>query len=326
MTFFNQSWTNIASQFGMPLYGVAGVPPFSGNYFWVDPNYGSDGGTGGPQDPFKTLQQAQNVMQAGNNDVCFLNGSTGAGVSSYASASLTWGVNCSHLIGLCPPLKRGKQARLAVTGTTAFSPLFNVTASDCWFHNLQFYHGFATDALASSYCVSVTGERNCFDNCEILGFAGAGTAGNTAARAIYVQGPGGENTFRNCIFGLDTVSRTVANYTLEFAAGTPRNHFIDCEFEMDAGAQTVAHILTATSTSIDRYTSFDRCDFINAVKSAGTAINQVAKLTAGGGMFKMRDCTTIGATHWETTPSNVMYLSNPAITQTDPGVLLNQTT
>ena len=326
MALFNQSYINIASQFGMPLFGVAGTPPFTGNYFWVDPNQGSDGNTGGPQDPFKTLTQAQTKCLAGNNDVVFLSGSTGSGVSAYASATVNWSVNCSHLIGLCPPLKRGKQARLAITGTTAFSPLLNVTASDCWFSNLQLYHGFATDALTASMCLSITGERNCFDNCEILGFAGAGTAGNTAARAVTIVGPGGENTFRNCVFGLDTVSRGVANYTLEFQAGTPRNHFIDCEFEMDASASTVGHLYTATATSIDRYTTFDRCDFMNAIKSAGTTIAQVAVLTAGGGFFKMRDCTTIGATHWETTPSDVLYLNNPIITQTNPGVMLNQTT
>lgn len=323
---FSSSQNNVAGQFGMPLFGVAGAPPFTGNYFWVDPNFGSDGNTGGPQDPLKTLAQAHSYCTNANNDVVFLNGNVGAGVSSYQTAPLIWSKNCTHLIGLCPPLKRGKQARIAVTGTTAFSPLVSITGNDCWFSNLQMYHGFATDALSTSYCLSVTGERICFDNVEILGFAGAGTAGNTGARACYIQGPGGENTFRNCVFGLDTVQRTVANYSLEFATGTPRNHFIDCEFEMFTSAATTAYLRTAGATSIDRYTTFDRCDFLNAIKSSGTAINQVANLTAGGGMMKMRGCTTIGATHWETTPTNVMYFDNPIVTQTNPGVGLNQTT
>ncbi len=326
MALFNQSWINIASQFGGPLYGISSMPPFGGNYFWVDPNFGSDGNTGGPQDPFKTLTQFQNVALAGNNDVCFLNGNTGAGVSSYYSAPLNWSVNCSHLIGLCPPVQRGKQARIAITGTTAFSPLLNVTASDCWFKNIQLYHGFATDAQAHSYCLSDTGGRNMYDNCEILGFAGAGTAGNTGARAAYLNNSVGESKFQSCVFGLDTVSRGVANYTLEFAGGIPRVYFDDCVFELYGGASTVAHLLTATNTSIDRYIRFKGCDFLNATSSGATAGAQVAKLTAGGGFLDMRNCTFNGFTHWETTPTNVMFFDNPVITQTSPGEMLNQTT
>lgn len=326
MTLYNTGGQNISGQFGMPLFGVAGAPPFTGNYFWVDPNFGSDGNTGGPQDPLKSLTQALSKCLAGNNDVIFLTGNTGAGVSLYATSSINWNVNCTHLIGLCPPVRRGKQARIAASGTTAFSPLLNVTATCCWFVNLQLYSGFATDAQATSYCLSDSGGRNCYDNVEILGFAGAGTAGNTGARAAYISGSVGETTFRNCVFGLDTVSRGVANYTVEFAGGTPRNYFIDCDFEMYAGAATPAHLYTSASTSIDRYIKYDRCDFVNAVKSGATTINQVANLTAGGGMMDMRDCLTVGATHWETTPSNVMYFNNATTSQTNPGVSLNQTT
>jgi hypothetical protein len=328
MTLFSTGGQNISSQFGMPLYGISNVPPFGGNYFFVDPNFGSDGNTGGPQDPFKTLTQAHSACLAGNNDVVFLTGNIGAGVSAYQSAPLVWSKNCTHLFGLCPPVKRGKQARIAITGTTAFSPLFSVTATCCWFSNLQFYHGFATDGGTTSYCVEDSGGRNMFDNCEILGFAGAGTAGNTGARALHVTGSTGESTYRNCVFGLDTVQRTVTNYTVEFAGGTPRNHFIDCEFEawLSSGGAAACHLYTATSTSIDRYTSFDRCDFLSDVKSSGTAMTSAALLTAGGGLFKMRDCLAVGITHWEASISDVLYLNNPAINQTNPGVMLNQTT
>ena len=50
MTGFSTAGQNIASQFGMPLYGVAGkLPPMTGNFFWVNGTSGSDGNTGGAQ-------------------------------------------------------------------------------------------------------------------------------------------------------------------------------------------------------------------------------------------------------------------------------------
>ena len=78
---------NISGQFGMPLYGVAGTPPFTGNFFWVDETNGSDGNTGGPQDPLATLKQAHSMCLAGNNDVVFLTG------SNHTSATIAWSKN-----------------------------------------------------------------------------------------------------------------------------------------------------------------------------------------------------------------------------------------
>ena len=327
MALFNQSYINIASQFGMPLFGVAGTPPFTGNYFWVDPNQGSDGNTGGPQDPFKTLTQAHSACLSGNNDVVFLTGSTGAGVSAYATATVNWTKNCTHLIGLCPPLKRGKQARLAISGTTAFSPLLNVTASDCIFSNFQLFSGFATDALTTSYALADSGGRNCYDNVEILGFGAAGTAGNTGARAAYISGTTGENTFRNCIFGVDTITRGVANYTVELAGGLPRCHFIGCEFEMDASAATPAHLYTAAASALDRYTYMENCTFMNSIGSGATTINQVASLAASaGGFIVMTNCRWVGATHLETTASNQIWIDMPAPSNSAGGKTINNTT
>jgi len=315
---YTQGGQNIAGQFGLPLFGVATLPPYTGNWFWVDETNGSDGNTGGPQDPLKTLSQAHSVCTSGNNDVVVFTGTI------HQTASLAWSKNNTHLIGLDAPLKRGKRARISVSGSTAFSPLINVTASGCHFKNFGTFSGFTTDALATSYCLSDTGGRNCYENVEILGFGGTGTAGNTGARAAFISGSTGENTFRDCVFGVDTVTRGVANYTLEFAAAGPRHHFANCEFEMDASAATPAHIFTAASNAIDRYARFDNCVFRNATGSGATTINQVAKLAASaGGTFELVNCNWWGATHLETTTTNQIVINNPVTNQTDPGLMKN---
>ncbi len=42
VSMFAMNGQNISGQFGMPLYGISGMPAFSGNWFWVDETNGSD--------------------------------------------------------------------------------------------------------------------------------------------------------------------------------------------------------------------------------------------------------------------------------------------
>lgn len=317
---YNTGGQNISGQFGMPLYGVAGWLPFTGNYFWVDETNGSDGNTGGPQDPLKTLSQAHSLCTAGNNDVVFFTGTI------HQSATLAWSKNNTHLIGLDGPLMRGKRARISVTGSTAFAPLVNVTASGCWFKNFGTFYGF-NSASNNTICWTEAGGRNTYDCVEVLGFgdgtASTGTANITGARALSINTSSGECTFNKCVFGVDTTSRAAANYTLEIAGGTPRLYFMGCYFEMDAGAATPAHILIGAD-GIDRYVTFDECVFNNATKSGATTINQVANLNAAiGGLIVMRRSIYIGATHWETTTTNQTFFDQPTFATTDPGLAKN---
>ena len=120
---YNSGGQNISGQFGMPLYGIGGINPFTGNWFWVDETNGSDGNTGGPQDAFKTLTQALSKCTSGNNDVIFLSGTV------HVSATVAWSKSKTHLIGLAPNLKSEARARISQTGSTVFTPLVNVTGS-----------------------------------------------------------------------------------------------------------------------------------------------------------------------------------------------------
>jgi hypothetical protein len=143
MVGYSTAGQNISGQFGMPLYGVpSGLPPFTGNYFWVDGTNGSDGNTGGPQDPFKTLTQAQNACLAGNNDVVFMNGTFSP------TATFVWSKNNTHLVGLS--LTNFSPASIAVASTAAtsgaFSPLVSVTATGCIFQNISALSGIAQAA------------------------------------------------------------------------------------------------------------------------------------------------------------------------------------
>lgn len=319
MSLFNQTYTNIASQFGMPLFGVAGTPPFTGNFFWVDPTNGSDGNTGGPQDPFKTLSQAHSACLANNNDVVFLTGTTSI------TSTLTWSKDRTHLIGLAPNLGSQARARISGGGSTVFTPLVNVTADECIFANIGAYHGYAN--ASAQICWASAGQRNLHKNCNFLGMAHATAAAQAGGRSLTVglaASGNGENTFEDCVIGLDTITRNAANASLEFLGGTPRNVFRRCIFPVMTSAAG-ALFVTAGASAMDRWQLFENCAFINNIKSTSTQMTVGFSFNAAtGGLALLQRCSSIGATKWGDAGALAqMYVDGAPPTAATSGLAVN---
>ena len=311
MALFNQSWTNIASQFGMPLFGVGGLLPFTGNYFWVDAGNGSDGNTGGPQDPFATLAQAHSVCVSGNNDVVFLTGTV------HTTATLSWTKNQTHLIGLCAP-SNSDRARISSTGATAFSPLVNVTGYGCKFVNIGTFHGGFTGATGSQVCWNDgagSGGRNYYYGCQFYGGGDATTAALAGMRSLTVTSSD-ENVFDRCTIGLDTIVRaTNANASMEILGGSARTRMKDCIFQANVSDVSDVHI-TAGAGAIDRYLLLDNCALINVVDSGSSAMS-AAITNSGSASIILNNCISVGATAIATTgPVYVNQISAAGATTT----------
>jgi len=312
---------NGLTSYGNPVFGVGGLLPFGGKYFWVDETNGNDGNPGSVDAPFSTLTTALANMRDGMNDVCFISGSV------HVSASVAWNLNKAHLIGLCAPLRRGKRARISPTttlaGTAGFNKLVNVTGSGCIFANFGTLYGFSNTA-AALVCWSDTGGRNYYDTVEFLGFGdatgGTGTANLTGARAFVLNTSVGETTWRNCVFGEDTVQRGATNYTLEIAGGAPRCTAINCDFEayLAAGGSAGSHLLIANG-GIDRYLKLENCRLMSDTLGgpAGTAMAQALNVTvAAGGAVILDQTTFVGCTAIQTAPTANVVMNMVASTTT----------
>ena len=275
--------------------------PFTGNYYYVNPYSGLDGNTGtSPANALKTLTAALAKCTAGNNDVVLLISYVAGGTTTSATltANLDWNKDSTHLIGVCAPTMVSQRARIApAAGATSFTPFMTVSANNCFFANLSIFGGFGTGG-ASNITVSLTGDRNAFENVSFQGLADAASAGGTGARVMKLTGSS-ENTFTNCTIGLDTVQRTAANYAVEFASGSARNIFQNCIFPSwaSAGGAGGAALYGAAASAIDRFTLMDSCAFLNAVASTGTAITDLISLpSSAGGMVVLKNCITVGYT------------------------------
>jgi hypothetical protein len=289
------NFPNGITSYGMPVLGGAGGIPFTGNYYFVNYATGADGNDGSASSPMKTLSAAYTRCTSGNNDVVFIVGDGGTAASQRLSATFTWAKNATHLIGVTAPTAIAQRARIApLAATTAFASFFVVSGSGCMFANFSVFQGFDT-GVASSIAWTNSGSRNYYANVQFGGMGDAASAQNAGSRSLKVTGS--ENTFDGCTVGLDTVTRTAANASLEMSGGTTRNVFRDCLFPTYTSSATSVAIKVPAASDIDRFALFDRCVFINAVESGSTVMTGVVMMAASaGGMVLFKNCTSVGAT------------------------------
>lgn len=289
----NNNFTSLAAQ-------LAGT---TGNIIYCYPASAFLGTqTGSASAPYTTLTAAYAAGRSGYNDVIVLVGNGAASGSARLSAAFTWSKSALHLVGVDSGVNISNRARIAPTAAvTAFANFFTVSGSGCRFANIQWFHGFDT-GTTSQICVTVTGSRNLFTDCHIAGMGDAASAQNTGSRNLKIGSAGsGENGFVHCTIGIDTVARTVANASVEFAGATPRNYFEQCVFPIWATNNGVLGILGTGNGCVDRYQLFKSCAFINSIKSgAGTGMTALGSFTtaAPGGLVLLDQCTVVGATKW----------------------------
>lgn len=309
---------NISSQLGAPVYGISSILPFQGNTFWVDETYGSDGNDGGPNTPLATLSQAHTLCTAGQNDVVLVTGTI------HTTATTTWSKNKTHLIGLAPSLRSQARARISQTGSTVFTPLVNVTGSECIFRDIGSFHGFAN--ASAQICWTDSGGRNEYTRCLFGGMGNATAAAQAGGRSLLITGTTGENSFTDCQIGLDTITSSAANASLEFAGGTPRNTFSNCIFpRLTSSATTLFGIVTGAA-AIDRWQIFQRCMFINAIKSTSTVMTVGFSMSSAspGGLLLFQQCSAIGMTDWgDTNGLANAYVDGGAPTAATTGIAVN---
>lgn len=269
-----------------------------GNIIYCYPSSGYLGPQDGSIDaPYSDIVTAYGKGRNGKNDVIVLVGNGAASGSARISATLTWAKDALHLVGVDSGVNVSNRARIAPTsGATAFANFFVLSANGCLIQDVAFFHGFGTGTTAQ-ICVNVTGSRNKFDNCHIAGMGDAASAQDAGSRSVKIgSGGSGENMFVNCTIGLDTVTRTVANASVEFAGATPRNQFINCLFPFQTSAAGVLGILATGNGSMDRFQYFDRCMFINNIKSTSTTMTVLASCTTAspGGLILHNRSVLVG--------------------------------
>lgn len=302
----------------------------SGNVIWLNPASSNTLTPDGSQSkPYTTLADAYNNARSGKNDVIMLVGDGTTSATARVNSSFTWSKNALHLVGVCSPVMISQRARIAPTGsTTAFTPFFTISGNGCVFQNIQWFHGFDTGTTAQINIV-LNGSRNYFANCHIAGMGDAASAADAGSRSLKIGSAGsGENLFDSCTIGLDTVTRSAANATLEFTAATTRNTFRWCHFPFITSSATVLGIIGTGSGCMDRSQIFDNCVFDNAVQSTSTTMSGLATLAASaGGLLLFKQSVLVGITEYGTdaTSRGQEYIDGLTGAAATSGIAVNPT-
>lgn len=301
-----------------------------GNVYYCDATAGNDSNSGESASlALLTLSAAYNKCVSGNNDVVVLIGDGTTAKTQRVNAAFTWSKNATHLLGISAPVLYSLRARIAPTGsTTAFTPFFTISGNGCIFQNIQWFHGFDT-GTTSQICMVLTGSRNYFKNCHIVGMGDTTSGASAGSRSIKIGSSGsGENVFRDCVIGVDTVLRSAANASVEFVSGTVRNSFIDCVFPFITDDAAALGYIGSAAACMDRTNEFVRCRFINAIKSTSTAMDALGTLAASaGGLLLFQNCTLVGITEFGTdaTTRALCYVDGAAPTAATSGIAVNPT-
>lgn len=259
---------------------------------------------------FTDLESAYDATTTNSNDVIYLFGRG----SQTLTETLAWSKNYVHLVGVCAPVGVGNRARIFMDSDTNDSPMVNITGTGCVFKNISVFHGI--DDADAKVAVQITGSRNYFKNCR---FAGIGNNTQDAADACSLKLDGAEeNTFEDCVIGLDTIAAgSAANSEILVDSAATRNLFKNCLiYRLIEHATNHPLVKLADATAIDRFLMFDNCTFLNMSVNYATKQDGVFKLAADltQGYIIVKDCVgvsgTTSATKWDVDDRDKIHVFN----------------
>lgn len=284
-TFGDQLYQHGGAPVGLPysfLKGPLGKVLFVAPYRSSGTAYhgASDDNPGTLEKPMKTIAAAYALCTSNLGNIIYIIGTsnTAADCTDDWSATMTWSKSATHLIGLSPG-NVAQRCRIGQLSTaTGVSPLLDVTGHNNVFSGFHIFQG--VDDATSLINVRVTGQRNVFDRVH---FGGVGHATMSAAGAADVAIiAGAENLFKDCLFGLDTITRDADATNLLFDTAATRNTFVDCHFQAYISAAGYSHVTVADGTAIDRWQRFKNCLF--STDSENQAVTQTAVLNIPAGV------------------------------------------
>lgn len=283
-----------------------------GKWYFVDPTNGSAGADGTtPRRASSSFEAMYAKLRTNKHDgIFFIPGAT----RNTLTAAITWDKSYCHVVGLGANLASGHRAGILGSAASDLATLITVSGNANTFENIKFVN--EKDANSAQGGVYVSGERNYFGRCEIVGICHATPAARTTDVYDLKIGDGGENTFEDCQIGADTIDRTGASANILFAGtGSARNVFRNCRILCRATTGTSQLFAKVSTGAIDRYVLWSQCQFINTGTwvGGGTTMAEAFDIPASpGGVFYMNDCKLVGCTDWEAaTVSGFTILDNP---------------
>lgn len=249
---------------------------------------------------YTSLETAYDACESNNNDVILLDGNS----THLVAAGMAWSKNRIHVFGMDGGGRLVQQgAKIQSTSGVGTAYVIKVTGVRNSFRNIKFIQADVTNT--SLHVLEEGGEGNLYENCSFV-FGVADNLDLTTATEVLCGSDSA--TFKNCVFGADTLLTSAARavFTIDQVTASQEfksNILKDCIFlisSSDAGAYLLK---VAANTDVLFSNLFKDCEFIASVDSAGgvaltNAITSVSGLVKGCLCFKnpgVFNCTNFSA-------------------------------
>jgi hypothetical protein len=296
------------------LAGMLGLP-YWGKVFYVDANGGSDTVNSGtsPDKAFKTLGAAYAACTSFAYDVIIV---VPTANSVTVESKITWSKSFITVIGATAPVPVGQRARIGF-GSATTTPCLAISGMGNRFMNLKLVVEEDVNVL-----VAITGERNYFENVEFAGICNTTTGDDTAARCVTIT-DAGENYFKKCKFGVDTVLNSAANALVELNGSTSvaRTMFEDCLFTIVCDNAGPRFVLFTGAYSSECYTWFKNCLFLNTRGGTTTMTVGMTIPVSVNGKVILDGCAVMGVTDWADSYTNLYCCNQPDVATNNSGFL-----
>lgn len=297
------------------IAGMLGLPSV-GNIFYVDPGKSASGGGRSADDAFKTVAEAYAAMEADNDDVCVIAPTSSTGRTTETS-SINWAKRRTHIIGNGPARQGWNRAGISF-GSSATTPSFTISATNCSFTNFMFYQPNDINVM-----VNITAAYNTFNYVHFAGIANATTGDDTAARCVVITDVD-DTHFNNCMFGIDTISNSAANAIVEQIGNTAcaRTQYNNCIWSITCDNAGPVMVKFTGAYSSEVYTLFNNCLMLNTRGGATTMTSALTVPASVNGRIICNNLWWLGMTDLPDANVGNLYTNAHVADTNDQGLLI----
>lgn len=254
-------------------------------------------------------------------------GMTGVTVDSGSNNGAPFTITAVSALSMTIAETFNVQAKTAVGScvmTSYISDLIDVSGDNNRFFNIHLGN-FSSHALSLGG-LKVSGNRNYFENCHVIG-AGHATPGAVAtARNLLLDGAE-EAVFNRCVFGTDTILKAEANGEIVVDGDCKRIRFTDCEVMCYSATAGKGALRSVDATAWSGVLLFDRCRFSmwneNGMGTGDDGDSWFIGTAPTSGCVWLNASAELGWAAWDSVAGNDrVYTSNGAVHAATGGIAI----
>lgn len=232
------------------------------------------------------------------------------GAYSVGAAAVTWAKNYTNVVGVGPAAAFGGRIRITLQDADV-ATAFTISSRGNTWKNVKFQWGNGKASALTGVSFTYSGNNDqVWDNCAIEGPLNA-TEGAAAFKLVNFANGSQDFTFRNCYFGVWSVSANQSAGNLIYFAGDQARLLFDrCQIVACSSNGGHVPIKWAGNFSSEGVAVFKDCFVTNSVAATALTVACTGP-TAGNGRVTFWNCGSANVSAWGAANVSLKVCSGP---------------